>query len=183
MMAFRNGLATALAVALSVTACSGTKAAPPTESSTSPTSQPSASALPAGVDFPDTSGFTEGDRQTFYTSGVQYGGFSFSTPNGQQCMSNSYPDVERTMVQCWGPRPDKGPGLWVASADPTAAADIRQLPPSDDQPEAKVPVLTAEHMLTSAESRLLCAVDGQGTTACRIGDHGFVLAPDKTTLF
>jgi hypothetical protein len=178
-MALRTGLATALALALSVTACSGTKAAPPTES---PTSQASTT-LPAGVDFPDTSGFTEGDRQTFYTTGVQYGGFSFSTPDGQQCTSNSYPDVERTMVQCWGPRPDKGPGLWVASADPTAAADIRQLPPSDYQPAGKVPVLPTGHMLTDAESHLLCAVDARAAVACRVGDHGFVLAPDKTTLF
>jgi hypothetical protein len=183
MMAFRTGLATVLALALSVTACSGTKAAPPTESTTSPTSLPSATALPAGVDFPDTSGFAEGDHQIFFTSGVQYSGFSFGTPDGQQCTSNSYPDVEQAMVQCWGPRPDKGPGLWVVIAKRSAAARIRQLPPDDGQQEDQGPVLPAEHVLASEESALLCAVDVRGAVACRVGQHGFVLGPDTTTLF
>jgi hypothetical protein len=114
---------------------------------------------------------------------VQYGGFSFLTPDGQQCMSNSYPDVERTMVQCWGPRPDKGPGLWVVIAERTAIARILELPAKDDQPHEQVPVLPAEHVLTDADSHMLCAVDGKGTTACRVGDHGFVLAPAATALF
>lgn len=183
MVTSRTGLATALTLVLLVTACSGTKAAPPTESATSPATPPSASALPPGVDFPDTSGFTEGDHETFHTSGVQYGGFSFDTPDGQQCTSNSYPDADRTRVQCWGPRPDKGPGLWVVSADPLVAADIRQLPPDDGQQHDQGPVLPAEYKLTSEESHLLCAVDTRGAVACRAGQHGFILGPDTTTLF
>lgn len=135
------------------------------------------------VDFPDTKGYAEGDPGTFYSSGVQYGGFSFRTPAGQQCMTNSYPDVERTMVQCWGPRPDKGAGLWVVSAETTSPAKIRQLPAGDDQPRAEVAVLPTEHALTSEESHLVCAVDAKATVACRVGGHGFVLATNKTTLF
>jgi hypothetical protein len=182
MVAFRAGLAAAFAIALSFTACSGTKAAPPSDPATS-TTQPSVPALPPNVDFPNTSGFAEGDHNTFYSSGVQYGGFTFRTPDGQNCSSNSYPDVELTTVQCWGPRPDKGPGLWVVIAKRTARARIRQLPSNDGQPQDQGPVLPAEHVLTSEESHLLCGVDDKGTTACRVGDHGFILAPDKTTLF
>lgn len=30
---------------------------------------------------------------------------------------------------------------------------------------------------------VLCGVDDSGITACRVGDHGFVLSPTSTTLF
>jgi hypothetical protein len=33
------------------------------------------------------------------------------------------------------------------------------------------------------EPDVFCGVDNKGTTACRVGDHGFVLTPTSTKLF
>jgi hypothetical protein len=147
------------------------------EASASPTTSSSAPA----PDFPDMAGYAAVDPQTYYSSGPYYGGITFHTSDGQFCNYNAMnsrnnPDV--VVFTCTGPRPDKGPGLWETTVTTDAAATIE--PGSDDFKGQKILELPARHTIDYKGIR--CGTDN-GTTACRIGDHGFVLAPDKTTLF
>ena len=115
-----------------------------------------------------------------------YGGFGFRTAGHQTCSSNSYPTPDRTIVQCWGPRPDKGPGMWRTTADSAQVATLRQLPTPDGSSSDErntLPVLPPEHVLRYDDAKLSCAVDDKGTLACRVGDHGFILAATETKLF
>ena len=169
---------TVLAVAVSLAGCSPAREEPRPDTSGQP--------LPTAVEFPDTSGYVEGDHAIFWSSGVQYGGFGFRTAGHQTCSSNSYPTPDRTIVQCWGPRPDKGPGMWRTTADSAQVATLRQLPTPDGSSSDErntLPVLPPAHVLRYDDAKLSCAVDDKGTLACRVGDHGFILAATETKLF
>ncbi|AFM18973.1 hypothetical protein Mycch_4259 [Mycolicibacterium chubuense NBB4] len=182
-------LAGAMLTATAMTACSTSKEAAPQDASTSPTTPATGAPLsvaPAGGEFPDMSGYTEGDHRTFFSGGQRYFGIAFRSPDGQKCVSNSYRSVDDTSLRCWGPRPDKGPGTWEVKTEAGTATTIRQLqdptpttPPGADP----TPILPARHVLTYPEAHLVCGVDEQGATACLLGDHGFVLAPTSTELF
>ena len=154
----------------------------------SPTTTESTSApAPAIAGFPDLSTYTEdtsGSYEVINRPRVQ--GFSFSTPNGLICGNNAYPDVEYETVGCRGPMPHEGPGDWSVVArrsqqttvesitgDPDYAVAVKEPPPS----------LPPMHKLTAAKGDAVCAVDDKGMTACRVGDHGFVLTPTSTQLF
>jgi hypothetical protein len=146
-----------------------------------------ASTTVAVAGFPDLSNFTEdnsGAYERINVSRVQ--GFSFMTPDGLICGNNAYPDVQYEFVGCRGPMPHEGPGEWSVRArrsqqatvesitgDPDYAADMTEPPP----------VLPPFHKLVAAKGEAVCAVDDEGMTACRVGDHGFVLTPTSTELF
>lgn len=158
------------------------------QAASSPTSTESTTApAPAIAGFPDLSNYTEdtsGSYEVINRPRVQ--GFSFSTASGLICGNNAYPDVEFETVGCRGPMPHEGPGVWSVDAsrgeqttvepitgDPDYAADLKEPPP----------VLPPMHKLTAAKGDAVCAVDDKGMTACRVGDHGFVLTPTSTQLF
>lgn len=146
-------------------------------------SSPTASAPPG---FPDMSAFTESGEQFARQLVPRVQGFAFSTPSGLICGSNAYPEPKFEHVDCRGPMPSQGPGDWSVGAgflesgnieplasDPDFAADKRK-PPA---------VLPPMHKVTSLDGVAVCGVDDSGTTACRVGDHGFVLTPTSTELF
>lgn len=168
--------------------CSAPKTdeAHPSSPPTAGSSAVSPNLKPAGIDFPDMTGYTEGDHAVFFSGGQRYFGVAFRTQGGQKCVSNSYGAVEDTNLRCWGPRPDKGQGSWEVEVDAGTAATIRLLPDATTPPPAEpdpTPILPARHVLTDPEAQLVCGVQDDGGTACRIGEHGFVLTPTSTTLF
>ncbi|ANI41770.1 hypothetical protein [Mycolicibacterium vaccae] len=148
---------------------------------------PPAWAEPPG--FPDLSGYPAVDAGAYAQDSPYVGGFAFTTPDGQQCIHNtmnSRGDPSRQTLSCDGPRPDLGPGTWQVLVATDAAATAEPLYP---QPDPAIPTdpatipapLPAMHTIT--EGSIECGVDDTGVTACRVGDHGFVLTPTSTQLF
>ncbi|MBP2450357.1 hypothetical protein [Mycolicibacterium lutetiense] len=135
-----------------------------------------------GKGFPDFSGYTPADHDTYFSGGQRYSGYSFRTPSGLTCDSNDYLGPEYARIQCWGPRPDKGPGLWLVAAERRSAATIRQLTDPDDPQATPPPLLPAQHVVRYPKDDLVCGV-GSHITACRIGRHGFVLGPKWSRFF
>jgi hypothetical protein len=162
----------ALAGCASTTADHAT-ASPPTDTSTS--------ALPGG--FPDLSSFPTVDANDYRQSYPYFNGIRFTTPGGLSCdqnAMNSLSDPNDVVLTCAGPRPDKGPGDWSITVATTKAASIE--PTSDDPPEGD-PIKTLPPQHTISYKGIQCGVDASGTTACRVGEHGFVLTPTETRLF
>jgi hypothetical protein len=170
----------AVAVTAGLTACGEPDVQEPQQQSS-----PSSEITPAGVGFPDMSGFAEGDHSLYFSGGQRYHGFAFRTEDGQKCVSNSYRSPQDTLLRCWGPRADKGSGTWEMATRSGAVTTIRRLPdtatttPGPDP----TPILPARHVLSVPEAQLVCGVDDRGSTACKVGDHGFVLTPNSTELF
>ena len=152
------------------------------ESSSSTTAEPGDSVN----EFPDMSSYSNASFNAYEvidTPRVQ--GFAFTTPDGLHCATNAYPTPEFEWVSCWGPRPDKGPGIWSVTAERGAPATVEQSTPEDvatpgPEPPPLLPSLTK---ITAQKGDSICGVGEDGTTACRVGDHGFVLTPTATTLF
>jgi hypothetical protein len=142
------------------------------------------SSRPAIPGFPDLSRFIEADRSTYLSNGQRYSGYFFRTPNGLACSSNDYPQPEFARIVCWGPIPSR-PGHWEINADRRSAASIKEIPPNVWQESSTdpKPVLPIHHVLKRPMDDLVCGVIDNGTPACRIGDHGFVLGTDRLTLF
>jgi hypothetical protein len=173
----RSRTLTAMTALVLLTGCAGRQ----DHVSASPST---AATAPAGAtDFPDFDGFEAVDANQFYQSRPYFGGVLFATPNGMSCDNNamnSLDDPNAVVLSCTGPRPDRGPGNWKVRVATDKAATIEQ--GSSKPPEGgPYKLLPARH--TISYQGILCGVDDKGTTACRVGDHGFILAPDKTTLF
>lgn len=135
-----------------------------------------------GDRFPDFSDYTVADHDTYSSGGQDKSGYSFRTPNGMTCSSTDHPDPKYARIQCRGQRPDKGPGVWVVTAERRSAATIRKhIGPSERLANAPA-LLPAQHVVRSTKDDLVCGV-GEYITACRIGKHGFVLGPRWTRLF
>ena len=185
----RRGLAiTATITCIAILgACAQTDTAPASNRLTKE-SLSSATATPtSAVDaFPDMASYSVAPFDVYEvvdTPRVQ--GFAFTTPDGLQCANNAYPRPEFEWVSCWGPRPDKGPGLWSVEAEQGAPATIEQVAPEDVEtpgspPPPLLPPLTR---ISAQKGNSTCGVGEGGVTACRVGDHGFVLTPTSTTLF
>jgi hypothetical protein len=95
---------------------------------------------------------------------------------------NSLSDPSRLVLSCDGPRPDMGPGTWEVLVATDQAATVQQTEPLEETDPATVPQpLPAMH--TIAFKGIECGADGTGMTACRVGEHGFVLRPTSTELF
>jgi hypothetical protein len=135
-----------------------------------------------GKGFPDFSGYTPADRDTYFFDGQEHSGYRFRTPNGLTCSSNDHPDPAYARIECWGQRPDKGPGLWSVVAERRSAAKIRKLTGPSPPLAAAPPLLPAQHVVRHPNDDLVCGIDSN-ITACRIGRHGFVLGPRWTRLF
>jgi hypothetical protein len=136
---------------------------------------------PKPVDgFPDMSGFTEADLDTYEVTGPPSTGASLITPDGMTCWLGSGRSREYDSVSCLGPRPDRGLGIWDVDAERRQQGAVVPLqdPPTDLHPVPLPPM----HVL-HYEPDILCGVDDKGMTACRVGDHGFVLTPTSTKLF
>jgi hypothetical protein len=146
-------------------------------------SPPTATTTAAAPDFPDLSGLAAVDATQYYQSRPYFGGILFATPDGMSCDNNamnSLDDTNVVVLSCTGPRPDRGPGNWKVRVATNKAATIEQA--SNEPPEGgPYKPLPAQH--TIDYQGILCGVDGKGMTACRIGDHGFVLTPTATNLF
>ncbi|MEH3140313.1 MAG: hypothetical protein PGN37_09040 [Mycobacterium kyogaense] len=153
------------------------------------TSTPSTSSSAATPPGPDFSGMTPVDLQQFQQTYPYFMGVQFSTPDGQQCYSNDMNSLDDQAIRtltCEGPRPDKGPGSWeidVATDRPAAIEPAApSLNPDYQPPENERPTSLPPHHVIDYKG-IRCGVDDAGTTACTVGDHGFVLTPTATTLF
>ncbi|MDG4665829.1 hypothetical protein [Mycobacterium sp. 236(2023)] len=150
---------------------------------------PTTSAPVAG--FPDLSLFTPVDTDTYVISYPYFNGFAFTTADGQECSHNgmnSLDNPSQLSLNCEGPRPDKGPGTWEIDVATNAAASIEQSPPPltlnptyTPDPSMTPKPLPAMHKVVFKD--IECGTDGQGTLACVLGEHGFVLTPASTELF
>jgi len=189
-----RALATTATIALSaiVGGCGHSESAPQAATLTtqSPSTQSPSTASPAPTgpddDFPDLSSYSEAPYDVYaVVDSPRVQGFAFTTPDGLQCANNAYPTPEFEWVSCQGPRPDKGPGIWSVSAQQSAPATVERSAPED----LAMPGTTAPPLLppltrvTAQKGNSTCGIGPDGTTACRIGDHGFVLTPTSTTLF
>ncbi len=102
------------------------------------------------------------------------------TPDGMTCWLSSYPMPEYASISCIGPRPDKGPGIWSVTAKRSGETSVT--PTGEEPTESPAPPLPALRVLYY-EPDVFCGVDDAATTACRVGEHGFVLTPTSTELF
>ena len=185
--------AAAMSVSVLASCSTTTEDADPTQSSSSSgVSQQSATSVsgttepPPPVDFPDLSSFTESIGQFDQVNVPRVQGFYFSTPSGLICGSNAYPEVQFEYVSCSGPVPPQGPGNWAVRAQYGESATIE---PVDGDPDFEAdrqtppPVLPPMHKVTAGKGDAICGVVGEGSVACRVDDHGFVLTPNSTGLF
>lgn len=155
-------------------ACSPNTSSQPTVEPSAPTSTPP---IPG---FPDMSAYAAATLSDFAVSGPPTSGATLLTPDGMTCWLSSYPMPEYASVSCTGQRPDKGGGIWTVSAERNGETSVVQQHEMPSEPTA--PALPERHVL-NYESDVFCGVDDNGTTACRVGDHGFVLTPTSTKLF
>jgi hypothetical protein len=164
-----------------LTLLTGCSAATQDRASASPSTASSTSSAPP--DFPDIGGFAAVDANAYFQTRPYFGGILFATPDGLSCdhnAMNSLDDPNVVVLSCTGPRQGKNPGNWKVRVATDKAATVEQA--SSKPPEGgPYKLLPARH--TIAYEGILCGVDGEGTTACRVGDHGFVLTATKTTLF
>ncbi|WP_237166660.1 hypothetical protein [Mycolicibacterium hippocampi] len=139
------------------------------------------------ADFPDLSGYPPVDTRTYSQSYPRFIGFDFITPDGLLCSHNtmnSLGDPARLTLSCEGPRPDLGPGTWlvrVATDEPAVVEP--SYPPLDPASLAASGVQQLPPLRKIVHQAIECGVDDRGMTACRVGDHGFVLTPTSTELF
>lgn len=142
-------------------------------------------ALPV-TDFPDTVGFTEVSSSSFSRRhGKTEHGFNFTTPNGFLCGMGSFPKWETARVHCTGSRPDQGPGTWTVTAKRFGQTKITRSSKREHavNPRARAKRLLPEGHYVVDSTDTLCLVTQESVVACHVGAHGFILAPNKTTLF
>lgn len=178
-------VAAAAAVAVTnLTGCSSPPEAPEAPGDT--VTQQSSSAPPPDVGFPDLSAFTE-RIDTFNQVNVpRVQGFFFSTADGLLCGSNAYPDVEFEYVGCRGPLPGQGPGDWAVRAHHSESATVEPLLDDPDLAADRAnppPVLPPGDKVTAEKGDAVCAVTDDGTVACQVGAHGFVITSTSVRLF
>jgi len=173
-----------IAVMLAIAGCS-----PSSEQSTAASSSESSlsTTKPISFDFPDLAVYTSTDPAQYdQVNKPRSQGFMFLAPAGLICASNAYPDNTYERVSCRGPLPHKGSGDWSVTAGKGLAGAVESITGDADFAQDKrkpPPLLPPMHKLTATKGDAVCAVDDKGMTACHVGDHGFILTPDKTTLF
>jgi hypothetical protein len=135
--------------------------------------------------FPGTAGYTAVDSDSFYVrDGNPAYGFVFTTPNGLVCAMGSFPAWQSAGAECTGPRPDRGPGSWTVDAERFGATNVQTsvMPRGATNPAAHPNKLLPQHYVVDSVDTL-CLVTQDSVVACHVGGHGFILTPDKTTLF
>ncbi|TRW82028.1 hypothetical protein FK535_14165 [Mycolicibacterium sp. 018/SC-01/001] len=179
MLTTRGGrLLPILSLVAALAACGGTTAGQ---------AAPTTPTLPPG--FPDLSALAQVDTKDYFESFPYFRGVHFTTPDGLECDSNDMNSLDDPAVRrltCDGPRPDKGPGTWkVAVSTDTPASIEPGTPPLNPTytPDASTQAtpLPPQHRIDYEGIR--CGVDEKGTTACTVGEHGFLLTPTTTLLF
>lgn len=162
---------------------------------------PAAPAAAGPGQFPDLSTFTEADPHPYnvygnypYTAGLQ-----FTAPPGYRCRMSFTGKAAVSSIQCWGSLPDAPtnavrvafgngayrPGAFVG-VDPSQMDNHWDMgkeghtveltySPDDYRPLAPGSKLTYH-------GDEVCAVTDV-MTACRLGDHGFVLSPQGSWVF
>jgi hypothetical protein len=169
-----------LSAALFTAACSPTTQGEPESSAPPPPPSTTSPALAPIDGFPDMSGYTEAEHAPYQVNGPPSSGASLLTPDGMTCWLSSYPMPEYASVSCFGSRPDQGPGIWDVDATREEQGTVVQQPnPPTDLHPAPLPPMHVLHY----EPDVFCGVDDKGTTACRVGEHGFVLTSTSTKLF
>lgn len=142
---------------------------------------------PISFDFPDLAVYTRADPAQYdQVNRPRSQGFMFIAPSGLICASNAYPDVTYERVSCRGPLPHEGPGNWSVTAGKDVASAVESITGDPDFEQDKrnpPPLLPPMRKLTATKGDAICAVDDKGMTACRTGDHGFVITPTSTDLF
>lgn len=136
--------------------------------------------------FPDLSGYpVVEDVYGTVNTRAYFGGYTFTTPDGQRCSNNSRDYLHR--LWCYGPRPDKG-GYWDTSFGPETKATMEPAdPPAPDSapdPDDFLP-LPPGHKI-NLQAGMVCGVGSDpsvGMFACRAGEHGFVFTRSGTRLF
>ncbi|WKG03640.1 hypothetical protein [Mycolicibacterium sp. HK-90] len=148
---------------------------------------PTSPSFPAA--FPDLTSLTAVNPEDYQESYPYFSGITFRTPGGQTCdhnSMNSLSDPENKVLSCTGPSGDMGPGIWSVDVATKQAAVIEKAaapgnpgykPREEDLPK----FLPAGHKI--GYEGITCAATADGSTACRVGDHGFLLTPTATTLF
>lgn len=174
----RNGI---FIVAITLATLTGCASASTDHATASPTTGPTTAGAPSS--FPDLTNLAPVDANDYRQSYPYFNGVRFSTPDGQSCdqnAMNSLDDPANVVLSCRGPRSDKGPGNWSVTVARDEAATIEQA--SVDPPEGSpVKNLPVGHVIDY--KGIMCGAIADGTTACRVGDHGFVLTSTSTTLF
>ena len=100
------------------------------------------------------------------------------------CYLGAVPTAEQAYASCTGARPDMGGGDWKFEAGRYEQGSTVIAPPPAPASEVEAPPkpLPAMHLLQN-DADQFCGVDDKGMTACRVGEHGFVLTPTSTKLF
>lgn len=174
-----------IAVMLAIAGCSPSSeqptATPPSQSGWTTTTNP------VSFDFPDLTDFALADAAQYdQVNKPRSQGFMFLAPTGLICASNAYPDNTYERVSCRGQLPQKGPGDWSVTAGRGLAGVVKPISDDPDLQQDRAnppPLLSPMHKLTATKGDAICAVDDKGMTACRTGDHGFVITPTSTQLF
>jgi len=172
----------AAVVALMVAACT-----PHTDDKPETGTPPAGTTAPAPAPikgFPDMSAYTQVERRAYLVAVPHSPGLHFSTSDGMTCWLGANPTPEQAYASCTGARPDKGPGDWEVSAE-RGKAGLAEKTPAPMNPGYVEPTpltLPPLHVLRDDDDQY-CGIDEKGTTACRVGEHGFILTPTSTTLF
>ena len=175
-----------LAAALLTVSCNPATQGLPTSSPPPPAPPPPTTpAALAPIDgFPDLSSYTKTNRRDYLVVSPGSPGLYFLTPDGMSCWLGAVPTAKQAYASCTGPRADVGDGDWkvVARRNEPATAAIAPPPAPGSEVEAPPKPLPTMHVLSN-DADQFCGVDDKGMTACRVGDHGFVLTPTSTRLF
>lgn len=136
-------------------------------------SEPQAPTDPHG--FPDLSGFTVAASSDYLRHAPSFNGLAFQTPDGLSCSHNGFNsmlDPSTITLTCTGPVAAQGPGSWRVIVSTKHEAVIA---PATEPgvPGRELPAGSALEY-----QGIECGVD-DGVTACRVGEHGFVLTPDE----
>jgi hypothetical protein len=130
------------------------------------------------------SNYTKSNRRDYLEVVPKSPALHFLTPDGMSCYLGAVPTAEQAYAFCTGARPDMGGGDWRVDADRNESATVEVAPPPANpnyiRPTPRA--LPAMHVLHN-DADQFCGVDDKGMTACRVGDHGFVLTPTSTKLF
>lgn len=184
----RLGCLCAVAAAAALAGCTPSTASHATTSQTSTISTPTPPpSIPAA--FPDLTSYTEVNPQDYRESYPYFNGIKFRTPGGQTCdhnSMNSLSDPENKVLSCTGPSGDKGPGNWSVDVATKEAATIEKAaapgnPDYKPREEDLPAVLPTRHKIVY--EGVTCAAGDDGSTACHVGTHGFIITPASTTLF
>ncbi|BBX86278.1 hypothetical protein MAUB_41510 [Mycolicibacterium aubagnense] len=137
------------------------------------------------ADFPDLTTFTATDPAGYSTGTQAKPKYSFTTPSGQQCSMEPSSSSQNAAAYCGGSLPGRDGDWGMSVSNGTAAVGGPHTDKTSPEAPAKAPspTLPTHHVVRFATDDLQCGIIDNGTAACRIGKHGFLVSTDKLTLF